>query len=346
MSPAQEQDADASEVVLHVEHLVIEFKASSGDLRAVDDISYEVRQGELLGIVGESGSGKSLTVLSLLGLIPPPGRVVGGSAQFAGKNLLEMSERELRRIRGKEVSMVFQDPMTSLNPTLTVGFQVAESIKAHDSHPEKTAVRDRVLELFKLVGIPNPEARYRQYPHEFSGGMRQRVVIAMAIANSPALLIADEPTSALDVTIQAQVLELLERVQQETNAATILITHDLGVVAELCKRVLVMYAGRVVESGPVDVIFHSSRHPYTVGLMGSLPKVGHDVEWLQPIPGSPPPLGGRPPGCPFHARCFLAKDRERCSAEKPELRSMPETDHLVACHFAEELYDAGRVGHG
>ena len=233
--------------------------------------------------------------------------------------------------------MVFQDPMTSLNPVLKIGYQLGEAIKTHYPKESDNKVKERVVGLLRLVGVPNPESRYDQYPHEFSGGMRQRAMIAMSIANSPSLLIADEPTTALDVTIQAQVLEVLKTVQQETNAATILITHDLGIVAELCERVLVMYAGRIVESGDVHTIFQSPRHPYTIGLMDSLPKLTEDEEWLRPIPGSPPSLINRPTGCAFHPRCFLSQGRLPCRDEVPSLRSADAAGHEAACHFSEEL---------
>ena len=306
------------EPVLSITDLVVEFKTEDGVVHAVDGISYDVLPGETLGIVGESGSGKSVSTLALLGLIPqPPGRIVSGTAMFKGRDLLKLKKRELRKFRGNEVAMVFQDPMTSLNPVLTVGYQLGEAIKTHYPKEKDDAVKERVIELLRLVGVPNPETRYGQYPHEFSGGMRQRAMIAMAITNSPSLLIADEPTTALDVTIQAQVLEVLKRVQEETQAATILITHDLGIVAEMCDRVLVMYAGRIVESGDVTTIFRSPRHPYTIGLMDSLPKLTEDEEWLEPIPGSPPSLINLPSGCAFHPRCFLA--REKCREENPPL---------------------------
>jgi oligopeptide/dipeptide ABC transporter ATP-binding protein len=330
------------EPVLSIKNLVVEFKTDDGIVHAVDDISYDVFPGETLGIVGESGSGKSVSTLSILGLIPqPPGRIVSGTAMFKGKDLLKMKKRELRAFRGDEVAMIFQDPMTSLNPVLKVGYQLGEAIKTHYPKVSDGDVRKRVVDLLTLVGVPNPDQRYHQYPHEFSGGMRQRAMIAMAIANSPSLLIADEPTTALDVTIQAQVLEVLKTVQDATNAATILITHDLGIVAELCERVLVMYAGRVVESGDVGTIFQNPRHPYTIGLMDSLPKLTEDEEWLRPIPGQPPSLISRPPGCAFHPRCFLSQGRLRCREEVPALRVVDGGDeHYAACHFAEEL-----VGH-
>ena len=330
------------EPVLSIKNLVVEFKTDDGIVHAVDGISYDIFPGETLGIVGESGSGKSVSTLSILGLIPqPPGRIVSGTAMFKGKDLLKLKKRELRAFRGDEVAMIFQDPMTSLNPVLKVGYQLAEAIKTHYPKVSDRDVRKRVVDLLTLVGVPNPDQRYDQYPHEFSGGMRQRAMIAMAIANSPSLLIADEPTTALDVTIQAQVLEVLKTVQIATNAATILITHDLGIVAELCERVLVMYAGRVVESGDVRTIFQNPRHPYTIGLMDSLPKLTEDEEWLRPIPGQPPSLISRPSGCAFHPRCFLSQGRLRCREEVPSLRVVDGGDeHYAACHFAEEL-----VGH-
>jgi oligopeptide/dipeptide ABC transporter ATP-binding protein len=325
--------------VLSIRDLVVEFKTEDGVVHAVDGVSYDLFPGETLGIVGESGSGKSVSTLALLGLIPqPPGRIVSGTADFKGRDLLKLKKKELRRVRGNEVAMVFQDPMTSLNPVLTVGNQLGESIKTHFPDEKKEVVKERVIDLLKLVGVPNAETRYTQYPHEFSGGMRQRAMIAMSITNSPALLIADEPTTALDVTIQAQVLEVLKRVQAETHAATILITHDLGIVAEMCDRVLVMYAGHIVESGDVETIFRAPRHPYTIGLMDSLPKVTEDEEWLRPITGSPPSLIDLPPGCPFHPRCFLA--RERCRQENPPLAPVEGSAHQSACHFSEEL-----IGH-
>jgi oligopeptide/dipeptide ABC transporter ATP-binding protein len=329
--------------VLSIRNLVVEFKTDDGIVHAVDDISYDVYPGETLGIVGESGSGKSVSTLSILGLIPmPPGRIVSGSALFNGRDLIKMKKKELRRLRGEEVAMVFQDPMTSLNPVLKIGYQLGEAIKTHHPKEDDDRIKARVIELLRLVGVPNPDVRYDQYPHEFSGGMRQRAMIAMSIANSPSLLIADEPTTALDVTIQAQVLEVMKTVQMETNAATILITHDLGVVAEMCDRVIVMYGGRIVESADIGTIFAEPRNPYTIGLMDSLPKLTEDEEWLRPIPGAPPSLINRPPGCAFHPRCFLSQGRLRCREEVPERRSVDadHPEHTTACHFAEEL-----IGH-
>ena len=327
------------EPILSIRNLVVEFKTEDGIVHAVDDISYDVYPGETLGIVGESGSGKSVSTMSILGLIPqPPGRIASGSAMFKGQDLLKMKKKQLRQFRGDEVAMVFQDPMTSLNPVLKVGYQLGEAIKTHYPKESDGRVHERVVELLRMVGVPNPEARYSQYPHEFSGGMRQRAMIAMSIANSPSLLIADEPTTALDVTIQAQVLEVLKTVQAQTDAATILITHDLGIVAELCDRVIVMYGGKIVEHGDVHTIFQNPRHPYTIGLMDSLPKLTEDEEWLRPIPGQPPSLINRPSGCAFHPRCFLSQGRLRCREEVPALRPIDGgSEHQSACHFAEEL---------
>ena len=288
--------------------------------------------------MGESGSGKSVSQLAILGLIPqPPGRILRGEAEFEGKDLLKMSKKDLRRLRGGQVAMVFQDPMTSLNPVLKIGHQIAEAIQAHQDDVGDKAAKARTIALLELVGVPNPDRRYDQYPHEFSGGMRQRAMIAMAIANDPKLLIADEPTTALDVTIQAQILETLKTAQEESHAATILITHDLGLIAELADRVVVMYAGKVVELTDVQTLFAAPRHPYTVGLMDSLPRLTVDEEWLRPIPGQPPSLISRPPGCAFHPRCFLSQGRTRCRTEEPPLRVIGPDGHLSACHFAEEL---------
>jgi oligopeptide/dipeptide ABC transporter ATP-binding protein len=326
------------EPVLSIKDLAVEFKTEDGVVHAVDGISYDLFPGETLGIVGESGSGKSVSTLALLGLIPiPPGRIVSGEALLKGRDLLKLKKKELRAVRGKEVAMIFQDPMTSLNPVLTIGSQLGEAIKTHFPDEKDDAVKKRVIDLLNLVGVPNADTRYAQFPHEFSGGMRQRAMIAMSIANSPSVLIADEPTTALDVTIQAQVLEVMKRVQAETQAATILITHDLGIVAEMCDRVIVMYAGHIVESGDVATIFRSPRHPYTIGLMNSLPKLTEDEEWLEPIPGAPPSLIDVPSGCPFHPRCFLSQGRERCHTELPALVSAESSEHAAACHFTDEL---------
>jgi oligopeptide/dipeptide ABC transporter ATP-binding protein len=329
----------SAEPVLSIRDLTVEFDTEDGVVHAVTGVSYDLFAGETLGVVGESGSGKSVSVMTMLGLIPqPPGRIVSGEAIFKGKDLLKMPKRELRKIRGGPAAMIFQDPMTSLNPVLTIGNQLSEAIQTHNPHVNDDAARERTIQLLELVGVPFAERRFDQYPHEFSGGMRQRAMIAMAIANQPAVLIADEPTTALDVTIQAQIIEVLRAAQEETHAATILITHDLGLVAELADRVVVMYAGRVVELGDVYTIFNSPRHPYTVGLMTSLARLDADQEWLEPIPGQPPSLITPPPGCAFHPRCVLTQGRARCRTEIPELRRFGTGEpHLSACHFAEEL---------
>jgi oligopeptide/dipeptide ABC transporter ATP-binding protein len=330
------------EPVLSVQDLVVEFSTEDGIVHAVNGVTYDVFPGEVLGVVGESGSGKSVSVMSLLGLIPqPPGKITSGEAFFDGRNLLKMPKKQLRQVRGDDVAMIFQDPMTSLNPVLRIGDQLSEAISAHRPQLKGDHVKKRVIELLELVGVPNPATRYTQYPHEFSGGMRQRAMIAMAIANEPKLLIADEPTTALDVTIQAQVIEVLKAAQQETHAATILITHDLGLVAELCDRVIVMYAGRIVEMGDIYTIFANPRHPYTIGLMQSLPRLAAESDRLSPIAGQPPSLLNMPPGCAFHPRCFLSQGRARCRTEVPDLRRIDEREHLTRCHFAEELR-----GHG
>jgi oligopeptide/dipeptide ABC transporter ATP-binding protein len=327
------------EPLLSIRDLVVEFTTEDGTVHAVDGISYDVMPGEILGIVGESGSGKSVSTMSLLGLIPqPPGKITSGTAMFKGQDLLTLKKKELRDFRGKEVAMIFQDPMTSLNPVLTIGDQLGEAITSHFPEVKRAEVRSRVVELLSRVGVPNPETRFNQYPHEFSGGMRQRAMIAMSIANSPSLLIADEPTTALDVTIQAQVLDVMKKVMDESpDAATILITHDLGIVAELCDHVIVMYAGHVVESGDINTIFREPRHPYTIGLMNSLPTLTGGEDRLEPIPGAPPSLINLPTGCPFHPRCFLSAGRERCRTELPALASVEGAEHAAACHFTEEL---------
>ncbi len=336
------------EPVLSIRDLTVEFDTEDGVVYAVTGVNYDVFPGEVLGVIGESGSGKSVSVMTMLGLIPrPPGRVVSGEAFFKGNDLLRMSTKEMNEVRGGDIAMVFQDPMTSLNPVLRIGFQIAEAVLAHSKDGDDDAANARAVELLKLVGVPNAEQRVQQYPHEFSGGMRQRAMIAMAIANSPSMLIADEPTTALDVTIQAQIIEVLKTAQQETHAATILITHDLGLIAELADRVVVMYAGRVVELGDVYTIFNSPRHPYTVGLMNSLARVDVERDFLEPIPGQPPSMLAPPPGCAFHPRCVHSRGRTPCRTEIPPLRPFGEGgDHRSACHYAEELAEAHVVGIG
>ena len=323
--------------VLSIRDLVVRFDVPDGTVHAVEGVSYDVGSGETVGVVGESGCGKSVTVLAALGLLPcPPGRVVGGEVLLEGRDLLRLSPRELRAVRGKQIAMVFQDPMTSLHPAYTVGDQVAEAVRAHDAGRSSRAAWGRAVELLELVGVPDADARARTYPHQWSGGMRQRAMIAMAISHHPKVVIADEPTTALDVTVQAQVLDLLREVQQETSSAIVLITHDLGVIAEMADRVVVMYAGRVVETGDTTTIFGDARHPYTRGLLACLPRPELEGQPLPAIPGSPPDLVDPPAGCAFHPRCGLRQGRARCVVETPALADEGE-GHRAACHFSEEL---------
>ena len=322
--------------LLSVNDLHVTFHVDEGIVEAVRGVTWDILPGEVLGIVGESGSGKSVTVSSILGLLSsPPAVISGGPVTFAGQSLLEMSERELRTIRGQGIALIFQDPMTAFNPVKTIGHQIAEAIRVHDRSVTRSAAKDRSIDLLAMVGVPGPEARFSQYPHEYSGGMRQRAMIAMAIANKPKLLIADEPTTALDVTIQAQILELLEVVRIETDAATILITHDLGVIAEVADRVLVMYAGKVVESTSVLSLFQSPLHPYTLGLLGSLPRLEVRMDTLFSIPGQPPDMANAPPGCAFASRCSLSRGRPECRTTVPELVKVG--DSWSACHFVDEM---------
>src|SRR5262245_45947796 len=324
------------EPALSIRDLTVKFDTEDGIVHAVTDVGYDLRPGEVLGVVGESGSGKSVALLSILGLIPvPPGRIVSGEAILQNEDLLKLPPGRLREIRGGPMAMIFQDPMTALNPVLTIGDQISEAITVHNPGLGEGAVRERMLGLLRLVGVPLPERRVDQYPHEFSGGMCQRAMLAMAIANDPSVLVADEPTTALDVTIQAQIIEVLKAAQRETDAAIVLITHDLGLIAELADRVVVMYAGRVVELSDVFSIFDSPRHPYTVGLLKSLARP--DTGRLESIPGQPPSLITLPPGCPFHPRCSLADGRAICRTDVPELRQVGNLDHRSACHFAEEV---------
>ena len=324
------------ESLLNIENLSTYFFTRAGVVKAVDDISYTVGEGEVVGIVGESGCGKSASVLSIMRLIPnPPGRTVGGKILFSPGNggqpvdLRTFSEREMQKIRGNNVSMVFQDPMTSLNPVLTIGWQLREPLQIHLGMNKREA-RDRSVELLQMVNIPSPENRLDDYPHQFSGGMRQRVMIAMAIACNPKLLIADEPTTALDVTIQAQILELMQRLQSELGMSVIIITHDLGVVGEVCDRVIVMYAGEIVESAPVDELFDNPKHPYTQGLLRSVPKMGETVkERIAPIEGVPPDMTALPPGCRFAPRCT---HRFAQCENDPPLKQVS-ADHACACYL-------------
>ena len=314
--------------------LYVQFKTDLGIVRAVDGVSYTVAPGETLAVVGESGSGKTVGALSVMGLVPPPGRIVSGSVRLGGQDLVGMPEEELRRVRGKSIGMIFQDPLSALNPVMRVGRQISEAVRIHQAVSRRQA-KTRAVELLDLVGIPNAAARADQYPHEFSGGMRQRVLIAIAIANNPSVLIADEPTTALDVTIQAQILDLLKTLQQSYGMALVLITHDFGLVAEQADRVLVMYAGRVVEYAEVDLIYKTPLHPYTMGLIASVPRLDVDTERLTPIAGHPPSLIQVPSGCPFHPRCPWVK--QLCLETTPGLNAGARASHLVSCHFAGSL---------
>jgi oligopeptide/dipeptide ABC transporter ATP-binding protein len=317
--------------LLEVDNLQTEFHTSGGIVRAVRGVSFQVHAGETVGIVGESGSGKSVSSLSLVRLIPnPPGRIAAGSVKLSGQEIITLPERQMRAIRGGRMSMIFQDPFASLNPTMTLGEQVTEAIRAHSKVSKKEA-RDRALDLFRSVRIPSPEIRLRQYPHQISGGQRQRVMIAIAFSTNPELLIADEPTTALDVTVQAQVMTLMADFQKRTNAAILLITHDLGVVAEMCDRVLVMYAGQIVEQGTAEQIFRAPKHPYTVGLLESLPQLNADRrQRLVSIPGQPPDLAHLPPGCKFTDRCPRRMDI--CPTREPE-PTEPDPGQTVRCYL-------------
>lgn len=324
------------DVMLRVQDLRVEFPTEDGLVTAVDGVSFDLAPNETLGIVGESGSGKSVTSMALLGLLPTSARITG-SIVFRGRQLVGLSERELQPLRGKQLAMVFQDALAALNPVFRVGDQIAEAIRVHDRNISKADLAARVTTLLDVVGIPDPVSRAEQYPHEFSGGMRQRAMIAMSIANEPDVLIADEPTTALDVTIQAQVLEVMERIQERTSSSIMLITHDLGVVAGVADRVLVMYAGRVCELAGVEEVFYTPRHPYTQGLLGSLPRVdGHNEERLARIVGNPPSLIAVPSGCAFHPRCPHAIVPGVCSQERPGLR-MVSDQHQAACHLADQI---------
>ncbi len=320
-----------SDILLEVQNLKTGFKTDEGAFRAVDDVSFYVKKGQTLGIVGESGCGKSVTSLSVMRLIQKPGSIESGKILFKGQDLLSLSEDKMRTIRGNEIAMIFQEPMTSLNPVYTIGDQIEEAVLLHQKDLSKPQARERAIEMLRLVGIPAPEKRFHEYPHQLSGGMRQRVMIAMAISCNPELLIADEPTTALDVTIQAQILDLMRKLQKEFNAGMILITHDLGVVAEMCQEVAVMYAGRIVEFGTVEDIFYRPKHPYTRGLLDSIPhfETGHKLDQLKTIKGMVPSLYNLPVGCRFADRCPYAQDD--CRAIYPTLENMRGI-HKVACH--------------
>jgi oligopeptide/dipeptide ABC transporter ATP-binding protein len=334
-----------AEPALQIEHLEVDFPTKDGVVHAVRGVDLSLAPGEVLGIVGESGSGKSVTALATMGLLPK-GAQVRGSIRFQGRELLDLKEKQLNMVRGTGIAMIFQDPMTSLNPVYSIGWQISEAILAHQDI-SKDAAQARSIELLAKVGIPNPAERINYYPHEFSGGMRQRVVIAIAMANDPEVILADEPTTALDVTVQAQVLESLRTALTETSAALLLITHDLGVIAGLADRVLVMYAGRPVEIGTAEDVFYRPSMPYTLGLLGSLPRLDSDgTDRLQQIPGAPPSMLGDRTGCPFAPRCPLATDL--CLESEPELVVVPSVtsevgNHRAACHYAEAV---GRGDHG
>jgi peptide/nickel transport system ATP-binding protein len=302
--------------LLEVRHLRVEFPTRRGTLLALDDISFSIDPGEVLGVVGESGAGKSLTGAAIIGLLEPPGRIAGGEILLEGQRIDNLPYDQMRAIRGRRIGAIFQDPLTSLNPLYTVGRQLIETIRTHLPVGEQDA-RARAIRLLQETGIPAPEARIDQYPHQFSGGMRQRVVIALALAAEPKLIVADEPTTALDVSIQAQIISLLRRLCREHGAAVMLVTHDMGVIAETCDRVAVLYAGRVAEIGPVRSVIHQPRHPYTSGLMGSIPAMDEDREQLLQIDGAMPRLHAIPPGCAFNPRCPQATDR--CRRERPDL---------------------------
>jgi oligopeptide/dipeptide ABC transporter ATP-binding protein len=362
LEPSTEDQRPApTSVPLAVRNLEVEFPTDDGIVRAVDDVSFEVARNEVLGIVGESGSGKTVMSMAILGLLPASARV-SGQVLVGGENVVGLSESRMQPLRGKRIAMVFQDALAALNPVHTVGAQIAEAITVHQPrsprrtrrHEEgrqstatkgplsKSEVQDRVVELLDIVGIPNPGERAHQYPHEYSGGMRQRAMIAMAIANEPDVLIADEPTTALDVTIQAQVLDVLQRIQERTDSATLLITHDLGVVAGMARRVMVMYAGRQAEIGTVEDIFYRPRHPYTLGLLASLARVDRDTKEgrLYRIAGQPPSLIHIPTGCAFHPRCFRADLPEPCATARPDPTAVTgDPGHRSACHFSDQLAD-------
>jgi len=324
-----------TENLLEVNNLKTYFFTRGGVVKAVDDVSFTIKPGETLGLVGESGCGKSVTALSVMRLVAnPPGKIVGGEINFNGENILEKNQNEMTDLRGSKISMIFQDPMTSLNPVFTVGYQIAETVKRHRKELNKDQSWKRAIEMLDLVRIPDAKRRVKNYPHEFSGGMRQRVMIAIALACNPKLLIADEPTTALDVTIQAQILELMKGLSKEFDTAVMLITHDLGVVAGTCEFVNVMYAGHIIESAPVKQIFETPAHPYTVGLLHSIPRLDDQRGIkLTPIGGQPPDLLNPPTGCPYAPRC--PKVQSRCRQERPELMPVGRGEQVAACFYPD-----------
>ncbi len=326
--------------ILEIKNLKTRFYTQDGVVKAVNDVSYTMNIGEILGVVGESGCGKSVHALSMMQLIPdPPGKVTNGEIWFDGRDLLKLNEDQMQKVRGREIAMIFQDPMTSLNPVFTVGFQIIEALLLHNDMTKKEA-KDRASDLLDLVGIPGAKQRLNDYPHQFSGGMRQRAMIAMGLSCEPKLLIADEPTTALDVTIQAQIIDLVKKLQDELGMAIMWITHDLGVVAELAHNINVMYAGSIIETGKIRNIYKKTRHPYTIGLLGSLPRLDDPPGTeLVSIPGLPPDLVALPDGCPFAARCGY--QIEQCINENPPLVEIDGTDHSVACWRWEEIAGMG-----
>jgi peptide/nickel transport system ATP-binding protein len=321
-----------SEIVLDVRGLSVVFPTQTGDVRAVSDLSYTLHRGETLGIVGESGSGKSVSSLALMGLLNPARTQISGEALLSGRNLLTLPSDQMRDVRGKDIAMIFQDPFACLHPMHRIGDQIAEAVTAHAKVSNRDALK-RAVELLDAVGIPNAKSRARDYPHQFSGGMRQRAMIAMALVHNPSVLIADEPTTALDVTVQAQILELIERVKAEFDVGVILITHDLGVIAETAETVLVMYAGRVMEYGPARQLLRAPQNPYTWGLLGSMPTIERRLERLVAIEGSPPSMVALPPGCAFNPRCPYRFSP--CATELPELKEIP-GGHLDRCHLSDQ----------
>ncbi|HTO66791.1 MAG TPA: ABC transporter ATP-binding protein [Bradyrhizobium sp.] len=317
-----------TEPVLSVRDLKVEFATRRNALRAIDGVSFDIAKGEVLGVVGESGAGKSVTGLAVIGLIDPPGRIAGGEIRLSGLRIDDLPPEEMRKLRGKRIGMIFQDPLTSLNPLYRIGDQIVETIKTHTSLSD-AAARKRAIDLLAEVGIPAPEKRIDGYPHEFSGGMRQRVVIALALCAEPELIIADEPTTALDVSVQAQIIALIKRLGRDHGTAVMLVTHDMGVIAETCDRVAVMYSGRIAEIGPVQEVIRNPLHPYAKGLMGAIPTLAGDAHRLIQIPGAMPRLSAIPRGCPFNPRCSQAF--ERCTIERPE--PIRKDTQAVACHL-------------
>lgn len=333
-----EVEAKEGQPLLSVRDLRVQFRTDNGIVKAADGVSFDLAEDEVLGVVGESGSGKSVTAMAVLGLLPPTAKVTG-EVRYRGRSLLDLPKEEARKLRGSKLAIVFQDALAALNPLHRVGNQVIEAIRIHHPQVSRADALARAVELFGLVGIESPETRVRQYPHELSGGMRQRVLIAMAIANDPDVLMADEPTTALDVTTQAQVLEVLKAARARTRSAMLLITHDLGVVSGVADRVMVMYGGKVVETGTVDEVFERPQHPYTLGLLRSRPRMEESVARLERIPGQPPSMIDVPTGCAFHPRCRYARLPDPCASVLPLLQPVLGPGHLSACHFTGALVE-------